>query len=408
MGSGGLAAPGARPGVGRGKSLLRIELDDELLLDRRGDLHALGPAQHLRGELVVVRLQPCGDLGDELGRVTDHRLDVGAGLERDHVVLPHLVGGDVDAAAVDRPVPVPDQLAGLAARGGEAEAHEHVVEAALEDAQQVLAGDALLAGSLLVVVAELLLEDAVVAARLLLLPQLDAVLGLLLAPAAVIAGRIGAALDAALVGQAALALEEQLLPLTAALLALGRVIACHQPLLLLRGRQPLCAWGVTSLTPVTSSPAAWSERIAVSRPEPGPFTKTSTFCMPCSMPLRAAASAVTWAANGVDLREPLKPAPPADSHAITLPSRSVRATIVLLKDVLMCAWPIGMFFLTLRRPRCGRRGAGITSYLPSSCRPPACASGPCGCARWSWCSGRARAGRAGGAGRGSSRSPSGA
>ena len=34
------------------------------------------------------------------------------------------------------------------------------------------------------------------------------------------------------------------------------------------------------------------------------------------MPLRAAASAVTWAANGVDLREPLKPAPPADSQAI--------------------------------------------------------------------------------------------
>src|SRR3954451_4498752 len=227
MGSGGLAAPGARPGVGRGKSLLRIELDDELLLDRRGDLHALGPAQHLRGELVVVRLQPCGDLGDELGRVTDHRLDIGAGLERDHVVLPHLVGGDVDAASVDGPVAVADELAGLPARGGEAEAHEHVVEAALEDAQQVLAGDALLTGSLLVVVAELLLEDAVVAARLLLLPQLHAVLGLLLAPAAVIAGRVGAALDAALVGQAALALEEQLLPLTAALLALGRVIACH-------------------------------------------------------------------------------------------------------------------------------------------------------------------------------------
>jgi hypothetical protein len=44
---------------------------------------------------------------------------------------------------------------------------------------------------------------------------------------------------------------------------------------------------------------------------------------------------VTCAANGVDLREPLKPAPPADSHAITLPSRSVRATIVLLNDVLM-------------------------------------------------------------------------
>src|SRR4051812_10119047 len=93
--------------------------------------------------------------------------------------------------------------------------------------------------------------------------------------------------------------------------------------------------------------------------------------MPCSMPLRAAASAVTWAANGVDLREPLKPAPPADSQAITLPSRAVSATIVLLKDGLMCAWPIGAFFLPLRRARWGRRGAGIyffpAFFLPATC-----------------------------------------
>src|SRR6476619_6890809 len=88
------------------------------------------------------------------------------------------------------------------------------------------------------------------------------------------------------------------------------------------------------------------------------------------MPLRAAASAVTCAANGVDLREPLKPAPPADSHAMTLPSRSVSETIVLLNDVLMCAWPTGMFFFGLRRPRCGRLGAGtyfFTFFLPATC-----------------------------------------
>src|ERR671936_739094 len=69
------------------------------------------------------------------------------------------------------------------------------------------------------------------------------------------------------------------------------------------------------------------------------------------MPLRAHESAVTCAANGVDLREPLNPAEPADSHAITFPSLSVSDTIVLLNDVLMCAWPIAMFFLTLRRVR---------------------------------------------------------
>ena len=35
--------------------------------------------------------------------------------------------------------------------------------------------------------------------------------------------------------------------------------------------------------------------------------------------LQAAGLEVTGAANGVDVREPLKPAPPADSHAMTLP-----------------------------------------------------------------------------------------
>src|SRR4051812_49965484 len=84
--------------------------------------------------------------------------------------------------------------------------------------------------------------------------------------------------------------------------------------------------------------------------------------MPCSMPSRAHASAVTCAAKGVDLREPLKPAAPADFQAMTFPSRSVRATIVLLNDVLMCAWPIATFLRVLRRggPRAAaaRRGGG--------------------------------------------------
>src|SRR5437764_14176392 len=79
------------------------------------------------------------------------------------------------------------------------------------------------------------------------------------------------------------------------------------------------------------------------------------------MPLRAHESAVTCAANGVDFREPLKPAEPALSHAMTFPSLSVRDTIVLLNDVLMCAWPMAMFLRTRRRVRprvaCLRGGA---------------------------------------------------
>src|SRR4029078_13442774 len=180
------------------------------------------------------------------------------------------------------------------------------------------------------------------------------------APATVVAGRVVPPLDAALVRQAALALQEELHALPAALLALGPRLARHTTSLRLRGRQPLWACGVTSRIPVISSPAAWSERMAVSRPEPGPFTNTSTFWRPCSMPLRAAASAVTCAANGVDLREPLNPAEPADSHTNTFPSLYVRETIVLLNEVLMCAWPTGMFFFGLRRPRCGLLGGGVS------------------------------------------------
>src|SRR5207247_3705711 len=110
-----------------------------------------------------------------------------------------------------------------------------------------------------------------------------------------------------------------------------------QTLLLFRGRTPLCACGVTSFTPMISRPAAASERIAVSRPEPGPFTKTSTFCSPCSWARRAAASAASCAANGVDLREPLKPTLPALAQERVFPWRSVMVTIVLLNVDLMCA-----------------------------------------------------------------------
>src|SRR6478735_11756723 len=107
-----------------------------------------------------------------------------------------------------------------------------------------------------------------------------------------------------------------------------------QTLRRLGGRQPLCGTGVTSLMPVTSIPAFCSDRIAVSRPEPGPLTTTSTLRTPCSIARRAHCSAAICAANGVDLREPLNPTLPADAQASTLPSWSVMATIVLLNELL--------------------------------------------------------------------------
>src|SRR5918998_5845662 len=104
-------------------------------------------------------------------------------------------------------------------------------------------------------------------------------------------------------------------------------------------------------------PLAASERIAISRPAPGPLTNTSTERRPCSIALRAAPSAVTCAAYGVLLREPLKPEAPALAQAIVFPAGSVRLTIVLLNVDEMYAFPRGIFLRSRRRTRCLPRAA---------------------------------------------------
>ena len=133
------------------------------------------------------------------------------------------------------------------------------------------------------------------------------------------------------------------------------------------------------------------------------------------MPFFAAESAVTWAANGVLLREPLKPAEPAVSHAITFPCLSVSVTMVLLNDVLMWALPTGMFFRVRRRVR-----PRVTFWRANALLVPVVSRGSCsalallahgplgtlaGASVGLGALARAPGGRAGGAGRGSTRSP---
>src|ERR1700675_3406076 len=102
---------------------------------------------------------------------------------------------------------------------------------------------------------------------------------------------------------------------------------------------------------VILSPRAFKARTADSRPGPGPLILTSRFLTPHSCAALPADSAATCAANGVDLREPLKPAPPDVAQDNALPWRSVMVMIVLLNDAWMCAIPSEMFFLTFLRVR---------------------------------------------------------
>src|SRR3954447_16964471 len=185
-------------------------------------------AEHLARQVVMVGLQPRGDGGRQVGGVANRFLRRRARAHREHVVGAELEARDVHAPAVHEEVAVADELAGLRARRREAQPVDDVVEPQLEEAEQDLTGDAGAPRRLLVVVAELLLEHAVVPLRLLLLAQLREVLGLLDPAAAVLAGRVRAALDAAFLGQAALALQEELHALSAALLALGACGTGHR------------------------------------------------------------------------------------------------------------------------------------------------------------------------------------
>src|SRR5918998_3390525 len=213
-----------------GGLLLRVELDDELLAHGHVDLLAQREVAHRQGGTAVGRLEPGGHLPvDGVEVVPDHDHGLGLVPEGHDLSTPEVVRGDGHPLAVDRHVAVAHELAGLGPARPPPGAVDDVVEAGLEHPQQDLAGDALLAHGLGVEVAELLLHEAVDAAGLLLLPQLDQVLGVLAAQlgAAVVTGRVGAPLDRALERVALGALEEQLHLLPPAQAADGTGVAGH-------------------------------------------------------------------------------------------------------------------------------------------------------------------------------------
>src|SRR5688572_33446839 len=105
----------------------------------------------------------------------------------------------------------------------------------------------------------------------------------------------------------------------------------------------------------TLRPMACTARMAFSRPGPGPFTKSSTSWIPSCWAAFTACSAARRAANGVLLREPLKPAEPALPQATVLPSVSVTVTIVLLKEAKICTCPEDRLRLPFLAPAVARR-----------------------------------------------------
>ena len=133
--------------------------------------------------------------------------------DHDHIAGLHDEGRDVDDAAVDREVPMVDQLTSLFAAHREVQAVHDIIEAAFERLEEDLTGLTRDALRFTEVALELRLEHAVVTAHLLLFTQLAAVFRNLLTRLGILRllTRSGTtALDRALAREAAVAFEEQL------------------------------------------------------------------------------------------------------------------------------------------------------------------------------------------------------
>src|SRR4051812_49788448 len=79
------------------------------------------------------------------------------------------------------------------------------------------------------------------------------------------------------------------------------------------GRQPLCGKGVTSSIALIDRPEACRAVMALSRPEPGPLTLTSTSLTPYFVAVAAPGSAARWGGDGGLFRLALKPPGPGQA-----------------------------------------------------------------------------------------------
>src|SRR5262245_45351388 len=227
--------------------LPRVIFDDVLLADGRlVQFFANGHALHRAGEVRAIGFDPSDtgalvgarDGGEKIRNLSARLADL------DLVAALGDEARDVEALAVDEHVVVFDELPGRRARHREAHPVYDAIEAPLEQADHLLAGAPLRSIGLAEVTAELTLEHTVDATHLLLLTKAKAVLAHLDAALAMLAGRVGAAGERALFGEATVALQVELHPFATTELADRADVARHGSLSILQtrrrfgGRQP--------------------------------------------------------------------------------------------------------------------------------------------------------------------------
>src|SRR5512145_3091691 len=124
------------------EDLLRIEFDDQLLLDRLRDVRSRGKGPDDALEVVPVELQPGRNAlpHDRVQRLVDADHLPALFTDLDLLAGPDEERGNVDLAPRDDEVPVPHHLPALPSRHRKTELVDDVVQPPLEKDQEVVAG----------------------------------------------------------------------------------------------------------------------------------------------------------------------------------------------------------------------------------------------------------------------------
>ena len=259
--------------------VLRVQLNDQLLLDILGNICALGLVEKLTRLAVFVPLNPRILAVVETSECIGNHLErLGLLADGDNLAGFYTIGSDINNLSINGDVLVVDKLTSCCASGSDTEAVNDVVKATLEVLEENLTSNATGSGSLVEHVAELLFENTIGVLGLLLLSEHDTILRSLATTRVAVLSRREVALRENFIG------TENCLTEATGDTRLRTCISCHiflflkilgcvdYTLLLFGGRQPLWGSGVTSTISTTSIPAPWQARIADSRPLPGPLT----------------------------------------------------------------------------------------------------------------------------------------
>ena len=156
--------------------VLRVQLNDQLLLDILGNICALGLVEKLTRLAVFVPLNPRILAVVETSECIGNHLErLGLLADGDNLAGFYTIGSDINNLSINGDVLVVDKLTSCCASGCDTEAVNNVVETTLEILEENLTSNATGSGSLVKHVTELFFEYAVGVFSQLFFAELDAV-----------------------------------------------------------------------------------------------------------------------------------------------------------------------------------------------------------------------------------------